>query len=62
MSENIVYCCICRQPIRVGKHYGRNAICCGRECHDEYEWRRALESCGKPYRPKPAAPPAGEGV
>lgn len=60
-SENIVYCCVCRNSLIIGKHYGREGICCCRECNEEYEWRMALQMLGKPYR-LPAAPPAGEGV
>jgi hypothetical protein len=49
-----VYCPICRSPFDWMHSYGAQRRCCGKECHEEFEWRRALAIMGKPYRPRPA--------
>lgn len=52
MSQNIVYCCICRQALPIEKRYGLVATCCCRECHDEFTWRDVLANQQLPYRPR----------
>lgn len=47
-----IYCCICRTPIDGLKAYGREGVCCGKTCYDEYELRRACAVLNKPYERK----------
>lgn len=51
-SKMDVYCPICRGPMDGMRGYGRSH-CCGKECHDEWEWRRTLAILEEPYRPQP---------
>lgn len=46
-------CCICGCEIDWHHRYGREAPCCGKLCHDEFQWRYTLSVLGKPYRPDP---------
>lgn len=47
-----LYCPICRTSFDWHKGYGQMVRCCCRECHEEWEWRRALSLMGKEYRPR----------
>lgn len=51
-----VFCCICKQTFDGMRHYGRDAMCCSKQCWEEYEWRRTLAILGKPYRPMKEKP------
>lgn len=48
-----VHCPICRNEMDGLQSYGREAKCCCRECHDEWEWRKTLAIMGQSYRQKP---------
>lgn len=47
-----VYCPICKSEMDGMRAYGRESRCCGKVCHEEWEWRRALAVMGEQYRPK----------
>lgn len=46
-----LYCPICRVEFDGHAGYGREIRCCGKDCHDEAEWRRTLSILGKEYYP-----------
>lgn len=48
-----IRCAICGTEIDYHHAYGREVACCGKTCHDEFQWRRTLSIMGKPYRPDP---------
>lgn len=48
-----VHCPICKVEMNGMTAYGRESRCCGKVCHNEWEWRRALAIMGKDYYPKP---------
>lgn len=48
-----IKCCICGGSMDWMRGYGRDQRCCGRECHQEFDWRRTLASLGKDYYPDP---------
>jgi len=52
-SRMEVHCPICRCEMDGMKGYGRKANCCGRECYQEWEWRRTLAIMGQPYETDP---------
>jgi len=45
-----VYCPICKAEMNGMNGYGRMANCCDKNCYDEWEWRKTLAICGKPYK------------
>lgn len=45
-----VYCPICRIEMDGMRTYGESNTC-GRDCHREWGWRRALAICNESYRP-----------
>ena len=47
-----VHCPICKGEMDGMHGYGRNADCCGRECYEEWEWRRNLAIMETPYYPR----------
>lgn len=47
-----VLCPICGNNMDWLKGYGREARCCSKMCHDEFEWRRTLAIMGKQYEPQ----------
>ena len=53
MGKCRLYCPVCRSEMDWHKGYGREIRCCGKECHDEAEWRRTLSIMGKEYYPDP---------
>ncbi len=44
-----VHCPICQSEMDGMKAYGRESRCCGKDCHEEWEWRRTLAIMGKKY-------------
>ena len=46
-----VFCPICCSEMNGMNAYGRESHCCGKSCHDEWEWRRSLAVMGERYRP-----------
>jgi hypothetical protein len=62
MTRCQVRCCICGTEMDFHRAYGRVATCCGKQCHDEFEWRRTLSIMDKPYRPDPRRFPPVEEV
>ena len=54
-SHMKVHCPICKAEIDGMKAYGREALCCDKECYEEWEWRRTLAIMGKPYKPRPGS-------
>ena len=48
-----VYCPICKSEMDGMRHYGRDSHCCGKDCHEEWEWRNTLAILGKEYYPDP---------
>jgi hypothetical protein len=62
-----VHCPICKAEMDGMKGYGREARCCGKECYEEWEWRKTLAIMNRPYQPKTRTPKRsfqaeGEGV
>lgn len=55
-SKMLVYCPICKQQMDGMLSYGREAHCCGKDCYEEWEWRRTLAILGKDYIFKHAIP------
>lgn len=47
-----VHCPICKGEINGMTAYGRESRCCDKECHEEWEWRRAIAIMGKQYYPR----------
>ena len=54
MSECLLHCPVCRDEFNYHRGYGREIRCCGKQCHDEAQWRLTLSILGKPYRPREA--------
>ncbi len=52
MKECLLFCPVCRNEYDWHKGYGRDIRCCGKDCHDEAEWRRTLSILGEEYRRK----------
>ena len=57
-----VHCPICRSEFDGIRSYGSQSHCCGKDCYDEWQWRRTLAIMGKPYEPQPVSdqPPTTE--
>lgn len=47
-----VFCPICCSEMDGMQGYGREARCCSKQCHDEWEWRKILAILGKEYTPQ----------
>lgn len=52
-----VHCQICAKEFEYGVcsgsgGYGPHRECCCKTCYEEFEWRRALMICNKPYQPR----------
>ena len=47
-----VYCPICRNEFNGMIGYGSEANCCGKQCYDEWQWRRTLAILGNAYEPR----------
>lgn len=50
-----VHCPICKSECDGMKTVGRESHCCDRECHREWEWRRALAIMGEQWYPQPGS-------
>ncbi len=49
MTKCLIHCPICKSQFDYMRGYGRDCRCCGKECHDEFNWRETLAILGKEY-------------